>query len=64
MQTNWLEAAQTLSSSFFKNEAGATAIEYCLMAAGIGIAVIAGITGMQNSVESVLNAVVSMFATL
>jgi pilus assembly protein Flp/PilA len=37
--------------AFLKNESGATAIEYCLIAAGISIVIIVGV----NAVGSTLN---------
>ena len=38
--------------AFFKNEDGATAIEYGLIAAGISIAIIAAVTSLGTSLNS------------
>ena len=46
-------------SVFLKNESGATAIEYGLIAAGIAIAIIAGV----NSVGTQLNAKFTSIST-
>ena len=37
---------KSLISKFFKNESGATAIEYGLIAAGIAIAIITAVNGV------------------
>jgi pilus assembly protein Flp/PilA len=37
---------------FLKNESGATAIEYALIAAGIGSAIVAGVTALSGSVNT------------
>lgn len=35
--------------NFFKDESGATAIEYCLIAMGIAIAIIAAVNGVGSA---------------
>ena len=42
-------AMKSLILSFFKNESGATAIEYGLIAAGIAIAIITAVNGVGSS---------------
>jgi pilus assembly protein Flp/PilA len=38
--------------SFFKNESGATAIEYGLIAAGIAVAIITAVNGVGSSLST------------
>lgn len=38
--------------AFFKNESGATAIEYGLIAAGISVAIIAAVNGLGTSLNT------------
>jgi pilus assembly protein Flp/PilA len=45
---------KTLFSRFVKDESGATAIEYGLIAAGISVAIIAVVQGLGSSVSSAL----------
>jgi pilus assembly protein Flp/PilA len=51
---------KSLVTRFFKNESGATAIEYGLIAAGISVAIIAVVQGLgtklKNTFTSVSNA--------
>jgi pilus assembly protein Flp/PilA len=46
---------KTLFSRFAKDESGATAIEYGLIATLIGIAIIAGATTLGNKLNSTFN---------
>ncbi len=45
--------------AFFKDEDGATAIEYGLIAAGIAIVIIAAVTLVGNNMRSTFNSVAS-----
>ena len=40
-----------LISGFLKNESGATAIEYCLIAAGISIVILAAVNGIGSGLN-------------
>ena len=42
-------------SRFMRDESGATAIEYCLIAAGIGIVIVAGINAFAGALNTSLN---------
>ena len=42
---------KTLVSRFVKDESGATAIEYCLIAAGISVAIIAVVNGLGTKLN-------------
>jgi Flp pilus assembly protein, pilin Flp len=44
---------------FMKDESGATAIEYGLIAAIVGIGIIVGLTNLQNALNSLFNNVES-----
>ena len=44
---------KSLVLSFFKNESGATAIEYGLIAAGIAIAIITAVNGVGSQLSTV-----------
>jgi pilus assembly protein Flp/PilA len=46
-----------LVSRFVKNESGATAIEYGLIAAGISVAIIAVVQGLGTKLNSTFNSV-------
>jgi pilus assembly protein Flp/PilA len=46
-------AMKSLISKFLKNESGATAIEYGLIAAGIAIAIITAVNGVGSSLSTV-----------
>jgi pilus assembly protein Flp/PilA len=48
-----------LVSDFLRNESGATAIEYALIAAGISITIVAALTGIGSSVSGRYSAVSS-----
>jgi len=43
-------------SRFMRDESGATAIEYCLIAAGIGIVIVAGINAFATALNGSLTA--------
>jgi pilus assembly protein Flp/PilA len=43
---------KTLFSKFLKDESGATAIEYGLIAAGISLAIIAAVNGIGGSLNT------------
>ena len=47
----------SLMSRFLRDEAGATAIEYGLIAAGISIAIIAAVSGLGSKLESTFTSV-------
>jgi len=47
------------SRSFFSNESGATAIEYCFIAGGIAIAIVAATQLLGTNLTSAFNAVAS-----
>ena len=40
-----------LISKFFKDESGATAIEYCLIAAGISIVIVVAVNGIGGNLS-------------
>jgi pilus assembly protein Flp/PilA len=42
---------KNLLARFVKDESGATAIEYALIAAGIGIAIIAAVNGLGTAIS-------------
>jgi pilus assembly protein Flp/PilA len=48
---------KSLISSFLKNESGATAIEYGLIAAGIAIAIITAVNGVGSSLSGTFNSI-------
>jgi pilus assembly protein Flp/PilA len=43
---------KTIIKSFLKDESGATAIEYGLIAAGISVAIIAAVNGLGGKINS------------
>jgi pilus assembly protein Flp/PilA len=43
---------KTLFARFMKDESGATAIEYALIAAGIGIAIITAVNALGTAISS------------
>ena len=47
----------TFISRFLKNESGATAIEYGLIAAGIAVAIITAVTAVGTSLNTTFNSV-------
>jgi len=48
---------KTLISRFVKNESGATAIEYGLIAAGISVAIIAVVQGLGTKLNTTFSSV-------
>lgn len=48
---------KTLISRFVKNESGATAIEYGLIAAGISVAIIAVVQGLGTNLKATFSSV-------
>jgi len=48
-----------LVSRFIKDESGATAIEYALIAAGIAIAIITAVNGVGTALSTKFNAISS-----
>ena len=50
---------KTLVSRFVKDESGATAIEYGLIAAGISVAIIAVVNGLGTKLNTVFGSVSS-----
>ena len=46
---------KSLISKFFKDESGATAIEYGLIAAGIAIAIITAVQGVGSQLSTTFN---------
>jgi len=46
---------KSLILTFFKDESGATAIEYGLIAAGIAIAIITAVNGVGSQLSSTFN---------
>ena len=43
--------------AFFRNEAGATAIEYCLIAAGISIGIVAAVNSIGTNLNTTFNSI-------
>lgn len=50
---------RALLTRFFRNDSGATAIEYALISAGIAIAIIGAVNGVGTSISSVFTTVSS-----
>jgi len=48
---------RAILSAFLKNESGATAIEYALIAAGIAIAIISAVNGAGEAIKAVFDAI-------
>jgi pilus assembly protein Flp/PilA len=46
---------QNFMSRFIRDESGATAIEYCLIAAGIALVIIVGIQALAGALNTTLN---------
>ncbi len=51
------EIVMTLIQKFIRNESGATAIEYGLIAAGISVAIIAVVQGLGSKLNSTFTSV-------
>ena len=54
---------KTLVSRFVKDESGATAIEYGLIAAGISVAIIAVVNGLGSSLKTTFTNISSQLNT-
>ena len=52
-----------LATRFLKDESGATAIEYSLIAAGISVAIIAVVNNLGSKLKSTFTAISSQLAT-
>ncbi|MDW4751560.1 Flp family type IVb pilin, partial [Escherichia coli] len=52
---------RALLARFLRDEVGATAIEYAIIAGGISIVIVAGVRGIGTSVSGQFNAVSSAF---
>jgi pilus assembly protein Flp/PilA len=50
---------KTIVSRFLNNESGATAIEYCLIAAGISIVIIVAVNSIGTTLNSTFSSVSS-----
>jgi pilus assembly protein Flp/PilA len=48
---------KSLILSFYKNESGATAIEYGLIAAGIAVAIITAVNGVGSSLSGTFTSI-------
>jgi pilus assembly protein Flp/PilA len=57
IQTRSEPAMKSLISKFLKNESGATAIEYGLIAAGIAIAIITAVNGVGTALSTKFDAI-------
>src|SRR3954468_11138717 len=57
--TQELSIMKNLVSRFVKDESGATAIEYALIAAGIAIAIISAVNGVGTALQTKFNAISS-----
>ena len=49
--------------AFARDESGATAIEYALIASGISVAIIVGFTSMATSMKTMFNSIASQVVT-
>ncbi len=54
---------KNIVSRFVKDESGATAIEYGLIAAGISVAIIAAVKGLGTQLNTTFSTVTSQLAT-
>jgi pilus assembly protein Flp/PilA len=55
--SNWEHAMRQIVRSFLKDESGATAIEYGLIAAGISVAIIAVVQGLGTNLNTTFGSV-------
>jgi pilus assembly protein Flp/PilA len=55
----WEPVMKSIIKSFFKDESGATAIEYGLIAAGIAIAIITAVNGVGTQLSTNFNTISS-----
>ncbi|MBS0254348.1 MAG: Flp family type IVb pilin [Proteobacteria bacterium] len=53
--SNFFDAARSVAGKFLKDEAGATAIEYGLLAALLGTALVVSMQGLGNQLKSTFN---------
>ena len=61
--SNQKKRIAALISDYWQNESGATAIEYGLIAALIGTAIVAGITSVGSSTESMYETITTTITT-
>jgi len=61
--SNQKKRITALISDYWQNESGATAIEYGLIAALIGTAIVAGITSVGSSTESMYETITTTITT-
>ena len=54
---NEAENMKALVLKFWNDESGATAIEYCLIAAGIGLAIIAAVNSLGSALSKVFTSI-------
>ncbi len=54
---------KNLIARFVKDESGATAIEYALIAAGIGIAIITGVNALGTAINTKFNTITTTLGT-
>jgi pilus assembly protein Flp/PilA len=52
-----IAAIVTTASRFLRNERGATAIEYAIIASGIAVAIVASVTSLGSSVNGMFTSV-------
>jgi pilus assembly protein Flp/PilA len=57
-----IPAAKHLARRFFADESGATAIEYAMIASGIGVVLAATVFMLGNSVKGLFTAVSAAFS--
>ena len=53
---------KSIVARFVKDESGATAIEYGLIAAVVGVGIIAGLTNLKNGLSTLFATIVAAFA--
>jgi pilus assembly protein Flp/PilA len=56
---NWSYIMKKLAARFLKDESGATAIEYGLIAAGISLAIIAVVNGLGSTLNTKFSSISS-----
>ena len=56
---NWERVAMTMFSRFMNDESGATAIEYGLIAAIVGVGIILGLGNLKTELNNTMNKVQS-----
>ncbi len=50
-----------LLARFFDDECGATAIEYCIIATGLSIAIVAGVNGVGSALGTIFTSIGGLF---